>query len=520
MSSGKQEQVKKILKSLEAFKGFSPEELTEISSQVSLSQSPKETWIVRKKEGRKHCYLLLKGKAELVLNDSEDNKLSVTLGTGDWFGQGCRLFLEMLQFPIFSKTECMLICFPEDWSEFSSTTSQRLEELLFKSLNNNLKCIQEAISSKIPSIEPARIVEEVKAPPPPEEKIEEEVNSLEEEAEEEVEEEEEEEPNPFAIPTGEADYYNEEITTQEDYDVMLRKIHLRTEFIFNKLPNVLIDMIINKLFGYWTGGKLARVNPHCIWNPKSFTPGTPRLLKALHLVVLHSNGEELYDNAYLKLPFSHRVVGLPETGCMGTFLGSDDAIERYFKEEKVKDAIKLDFEIPIDRVFNGKDSIEFLTHTCLDVRDQTLFLVFDDRSGKNTLLAREKFPNHQIITVVDGLSFDPEEPSSVFSLPEETLVEEGNCVPKKDFNHIGFYLGETYFLPDFSTFFKESNLNKSGYIFTTIGLLTQIGPDYSGVVWGSKGGAEGAVRASKAMFGMKGAQSQDDITKAIQWADE
>ena len=46
------------------------------------------------------------------------------------------------------------------------------------------------------------------------------------------------------------------------------------------------------------------------------------------------------------------------------------------------------------------------------------------------------------------------------------------------------------------------------------------GDDYSGIVWGSKGGAEGAVRAAKAMFGIKGAQSQDDLSRAIQWADD
>ena len=83
--------------------------------------------------------------------------------------------------------------------------------------------------------------------------------------------------SPFSVPTGEADSYNEEIKTQEEYEVITRKINLRTAFITAKIPNVIADMVCNKMYGYWTGGKLAKVNPHYKWSEKDFMPGTTHL---------------------------------------------------------------------------------------------------------------------------------------------------------------------------------------------------------------------------------------------------
>ncbi|MGK0184053.1 MAG: hypothetical protein ACI9YB_003375, partial [Halioglobus sp.] len=241
---------------------------------------------------------------------------------------------------------------------------------------------------------------------------------------------------------------------------------------------------------------------------------------ALHLVVVASEGDAAYKEAYLSLPLSHRIVGLTDVGCSGTFLGNYEAIKRYLNDQCLKSVIKLDMEIPIDRIWKEKDVIEFLTHTTEDVRQETLFLVFDDQQGKHTKLVRDKFPRHQIVTVVKDIGFNFEAPSSMFTETEKRLVGEGLIVDKKKYKGLGFYQGQTVFLADFSTFFSMvDSMKASGYIFATIGALARMGPDYSGVVWGSKGGADGAVKAARAMFGVKGAQDPTDIAAAVNWAD-
>lgn len=326
--------------------------------------------------------------------------------------------------------------------------------------------------------------------------------------------------NPYIVPVGIADSYHERIRSQEEYDVLLRKINLRTDFIVNKIPNALSDMVCNKFFGYWTGSKLASLNPHFIWDTELFTPGSPQLKKALHLVVLASEGDAAYREAYLNLPLSHRIVGLTDVGCSGTFLGNDESIKRYLNDQCLKSAIKLDMEIPIDRLWKGNDVIEFLTHTTEDVRDETLFLVFDDQQGKNTRLVREKFPQHQIVTIIKDIGFNFDDPSTMFTETEKRLNDAGLISEKKQYKGRGFYQGQTAFLADFSTFFSMVNsMKSSGYIFASVGAMARMGPDYSGVIWGSKGGADGAVKAARAMFGVKGAQDPADIAAAVNWAD-
>ena len=91
---------------------------------------------------------------------------------------------------------------------------------------------------------------------------------------------------------------------------------------------------------------------------------------------------------------------------------------------------------------------------------------------------------------------------------------------KQNYQGKGFYQGQTFFLPDFSSVYEGSDLFRYGYIFGTIGALAHIGPDYGGMVWGSKGGADGAVRAARALYGTKGAQSDEDLRNAIRWADD
>lgn len=330
--------------------------------------------------------------------------------------------------------------------------------------------------------------------------------------------------NPFAKPTAQADTILEQITTQEEYDVLQRKINLRTEFITNKLPRQLSDIIANKMHGYWTGGKLSTVNPHKLWPNKWFTEGTAQLKQSLHLVVLADQGEKAYKDSYLQLPFTHRVIGLSQIGCTGTFLANPDAIRCYFDKQRLKTAIKGDLEIPIDRLNHEQECIEFLTHTAKDVRENTLFLVFDDPKGENTALVRKHFPAHQMITVVKGYDWTEECPDTIFTQPAERLAEGGHLIEKEQWSaqnsRNGFYTGQTFFLPDLSLYFaKTDSLKEWGYLFATIGLLAQIGPNYSGVCWGSKGGAEGAVKAARARFGITGAQSPQDLADAINWAD-
>lgn len=325
--------------------------------------------------------------------------------------------------------------------------------------------------------------------------------------------------NPYTVPIGVAENYHQKIVSQDEYDVLSRKVNLRADFIAAKVPKATVEMIGNRMFGYWTGSKLAKVNPHHVWNAKLFTPGSPQLKKALHLVVFASQGNQLFKDAFLGLPLSHRVVGLPDVGCSGTFLGTDESIDRYLQDECLKNAIKLDMEIPIDRNWKGKDVIEFLTHTSEDVRDETLFLVVDDRDGKNTKKVRERFPRHQMITVVNGVGYNVEDLGTMFSFPEEQLTKENLLVPKSTFKGEGFYQGQTVFFPDISNFYEDMSKMEGGHLFGTIGVLARIGPDYSGIVWGSKGGAEGAVKAARAMFGISGATNSQDIAAAVNWAD-
>lgn len=325
--------------------------------------------------------------------------------------------------------------------------------------------------------------------------------------------------NPYAVPCAAADFFSESCHTQEDYEVLRRKTNLRTGFITAKVPNGLADVVRNKLYGYWTGGKLAKINPHKTWDVKWFAPGMPRLMKALHMVVVAGDGLKAHKQAYLGLELSHRTVGMTDVGCVGTFLGTDEAVNRYLAGRQLEYAIKQDFELPIDRIWEGKECIEFLRHTREDVRPGTLFLIFDEEDGRYTAKVREAFPEHQLLTIVSGYDFDSEDLSTLFTHPEEQLRKDGLLVAKQAYEGKGFYSGETQFFPDLSCYFKGTNMGDCGYIFATIGIFAQIGPDYSGVVWGSKGGAEGAVRASRAMFGLGGAQSAADIAAAVSWAD-
>lgn len=305
-----------------------------------------------------------------------------------------------------------------------------------------------------------------------------------------------------------------------DYDVLARKVNLRSDFITSRLPKAFCEALANKMYGYWTGSKLAKLNPHRLFNPKWFTEGTARLKKSLHLVVVCDWGMEAYKESFLGLAFTHRVVGLSGTGCSGTFLGDEAAVEAYFKGEAPLQTLPNDYEIPLERESNGTETVEYLSHTRKDVREGTVFLVFDDAMGQNTAKIRTLLPEHQIVTVVRGFGGDIDDLSKLFNQLEDALARQGLLLPKDQYKQKGFYQGETVFFPDLSPLYRGSEaLEKYGALFGMMGLLAKIGPDYSGPVWGSRGGAEGAVKAARARYGLKSALTAEELASAVTWAD-
>ncbi len=314
--------------------------------------------------------------------------------------------------------------------------------------------------------------------------------------------------------------YDESVTTREEFDLLQTKIRDRMGFILKKIPTGLRSLVARRMFAYWTGSKLMRFNPHICWDPEHVSPGGERLLRPLHIVVVCPEGLAAYEKAFFGMPFSHSIIGLHKTGSAGTFLGSNDAISRYLNDMNLKTALRHDYEIVIDRQDDGDEKIERLTHTTLDVRNETLFIVFDEQYGLYTHLVRTKFPNHQIVTVIKGACMNKNDHKTFFSAPEDHLAGDSYLVPRRDYTNIGFYYGKTFFAADCSAFYDDTEaLAESGYIFGITGLFSSLGVDYSGPVWGSRGGAEGAARAARALFGVRGAQTQEELARAIRWAD-
>jgi hypothetical protein len=327
--------------------------------------------------------------------------------------------------------------------------------------------------------------------------------------------------NPFLNPLGVANKYNPEFNQIDAYESLVRKIKLRTEFIASKISPDLKQRIINRLHGYWTGSKLSQVNPNYHFEPESFSPGSTHLVHDMHIIAICPWGEKAYNDCYMGIPFSHAVVAYPNYGCGGTFLDSDENIRRYLNHEPLEKAIKFDMEMPIERPWKGERGIEYLTHTALDVRDQSIFVISENSEGIYTRLIREKFPNNQIITAVPGIEFNEDDLSSVFVSTKERLEERGKLTTKVEYQNKGFYQGQTYFLADLSYYFRGTRgIDKDGMFFALLGLLANFGPDYSGLIWGSTGGAEGAIKAARALFGAKGAQSPADLQRAVEWADQ
>ncbi|MCH1429612.1 MAG: hypothetical protein GWP59_09095 [Chlamydiales bacterium] len=327
--------------------------------------------------------------------------------------------------------------------------------------------------------------------------------------------------NPFLHPLGIANKYNHDCSRSDIYDTLVKKVRLRTEFITSKIPFDLRQRLHNRLHGYWTGSKLAQLNPHYQFDPKLFSAGSTHLVHDMHIVAICPWGEEAYKECYRDLLLTHKVVSYPNFGCAGTFLSSDEAIRRYLKHEPLQEAIKLDMEMPIERPWKGERGIEYLTHTALDVRDESVFLILEDKDGTYTKLIREHFPNNHIITIIPGIEFNEDDLSSIFIATKDYLEERKLLTVKNQYEGKGFYQGQTYFLSDLSYFYRGvKGLDRDGMFFGMIGVLALFGPDYSGLVWGSTGGAEGAIKAARALYGTRGAQNPADLQRAVQWADQ
>ncbi|MDF2550644.1 MAG: proteincyclic nucleotide-binding proteincache protein [Chlamydiales bacterium] len=317
-----------------------------------------------------------------------------------------------------------------------------------------------------------------------------------------------------------AESYDESIETLNEYEVLIRKVNLHTDFVYQKIPEKLCEAICNRLHSYWVGSKLARHNPHRLLPNSLFLQGTSHFKQPMHMLVFAENGFEAYEECYSELPFTHHVIGTTDTDCRGTFLGSMEVIERFLTGNCLKKALWHDLEMPMSRLEKNTLTLETLSHTTQDIRNETIFLIFDDISGKITRLLREQYPDHQMLTVIKGLTGPTDDFIKLFAAPEEKLKEKGLLQMHREKRDC-LYIGDTMLLPDLSPFYAklEDKIKNYGYMFGMIGAVAQIGPEISGLHWGSKGGAAGALKAARALFGIRGAQSSADLAEAIQWAE-
>jgi len=508
------QELAQCIKSATFFKEFSEEELKQLSKVAIIRHYEPGTTIINKGDPSDGFFILIKGTVEVLMSKKRRPPIRLTIDEGSCFGE----------MGVIDNSPRSAYCIAADNCWVLEIGAHILDDVNYTLRLRILSQVAFVLAKRIrkmnilidpdekeqeekeeikPVEAPKPQVTVVKVPPP-------------------IEEEEDDQPkeNPWSEPSAQAEQIDGSIHTNEEYNVLTRKITLRSDFILNKLPKTIYENIANRMYSYWTGSKLAKINPHKLWDSKLFINGKPLLKRAMHMVILCSDGDEAYEKCFLGLPLSHRVIGLTQRGCTGTFLSNDDAIARYFAGRDLASAIKGDLEMPIDRLWKGNEQIEYLTHTHLDVREETLFVVFDDKDGKNTQFVRSHYPEHQIVTVVRGVGYNLDNAASLFTGPESSLTKEKLIHPRDDYQGHGFYSGETVFIPDLSNFFHDTPaLSQWGYLFGTITIFANMGPDYSGDIWGSKGGAEGAVRAARAMFGVKGAQSAQDLASAVNWAD-
>lgn len=516
--------VLQLMQGAEFFKGFVREDLRYfINSSVARRYTAGET--ICRQGVRADClYVLLEGEAEAIIANDLRGALVVPLTSGSCFGEVGVLDDELRSAWCLATSDCLVLemgktVFSETSNPAVGKLYKRLAELLARRLRHMRQVIDEQVDGQFKEKRTSIPMDGVLPPR--------ESNTTVEHREVDEEElarrtSENILTSPLATPTAIALSIDESVEDEDEYEVLLRKIELRTEFIMNKINDTVADMLRKKLVGYWVGSKLAKHNPHRLWSPKLFLPKSTRLKNDIHIVVLCPEGEDLYRRSYFGLPFTHHVISLPKTGCTGTFLGTQEAIDRYLTARSLASALKGDLEMSIYREWCQQDAVEFLSHSLADVRPETLFVCIDKPDGAVTRQLREVYPEHQVVTVVQGIKFDPNNRrQGVFTVVEQELAKQGLLTTQEEYQNEGFYEGETFFLPDFSEYFSDTDaLTKGGFLFGTVAVLASLGPDYSGRDWGSAGGSRGAVKAARARYGLKGAQSAQEMADAISWADQ
>lgn len=202
----------------------------------------------------------------------------------------------------------------------------------------------------------------------------------------------------------------------ERYHLIGRQIDLRLRELMNQIPQSVRERVLKPIRESW--GALFHSNA------------------PLHIVVATPWGAEAYGEVFHDLPFSHQLVGSVDTICHGTFLPTEEALDRYLEGRRPEEGDPADFE-------------GALTHTSDDLSNSTLFFVYEAPSGEITHKLRSHFPENLIITALHG--FKEEE--------------------------IDWQRKRALLIPDLSAFYENRpSLRKYGVLFGTLALITSLAP--------------------------------------------
>lgn len=322
----------------------------------------------------------------------------------------------------------------------------------------------------------------------------------------------------------------------EKYDTIIRKLYMQNDKALSVIPELVSSTVQEHVHHYLVGKEKGRWQ-NFPWSQHLFVQGTHKLKHSLHLVVLCPYGELAYRSCFGQIPFSHRVVGRSDASVVGSFLRNNHEIENYLNDENSNLFLRLDKLMPIDRPpslsskteemgkekdsASSSDTLEVLSHTAKDVKENTLFLIFDNEMGNYTSFIKLRFPNNPILTVIRGYECETKELSSLLTLTERRLSVKGlmKGVDKTP-SEKGFVQGSCLFLPDFSPYYaNNTQFGDFGFVFGTIALCCGMGASSSSVAWGSKGGTTGVLKAVQTLYGNRGPKDIKDVEAAVRWAD-
>lgn len=511
-------------------------DLTQKELEVIVGYSKLETYkagdiILHRGEIPTAFYLLVEGEVEVYLIKMQNMQLSIPIELGNTFGEmGLvdRLLRSSTCFCTKDGTRVLRISIVS-FDELSTSLQLKLSKKMNQILAQRLRCMNERFTKVMQTIlklpqkplleqelaqEERQIKVEDDATAPKKEEKSSTLDQNKEEVKRDVTQE-----SLVQEALGKAQEVKN-VVQMENYDTIVRKIYLRSDFILSKIPPYIVDYIHNFLCDYWTGAGGMK-NPHGFWDRKVFLQGTSCFARSFHLVVVCPYGDYAFSQIYEGFPLSHRVIGLYRHATAGTFLGSSEAIERYFRADPLETAVQYDLIMPIDREHEGEECIELLTHTCLDVHENTLLFVFEDHKGKYTQMLRKKYPRQQILSVVSGFGFDLQDKTSLFRSTKRELEKQELLFSYEKFQGLGYYQKETLFLSDLFAYYEgDVTLRDYGSLFGIIALLSKMGPELSGIAWGSLGGAAGVFRAVQAYYGDYGSRSERQTSLAVRWADK